>query len=518
MFVNTLKDYKEGQFGPAELSTRMKHVLRGRKDLIQGFNALVLKKKYRISFDEEEEEEEEGEEGKSKHDFMLEEAVSFLNKVKERIKNNDKVHKTFLDLSNLYRKGDTDISVIKDCLVSLCNGHEDLIKELNGFGFISDCESSQNHIPRSSDDCDASADRPHRRSRHAIELNRGRTNCDSNKVIMKVYDQGFRLIEKVQKVIGSDEYMEFLKCLHDYTNGVIERADLQCSFSQLVGDPNLVVEFEDFLEHHEECIKCLARSTSEKSKSLDGDGYTSESEKVVDDEEEEEHKRGTAEGKGYCKNNYMTESLQELDFSRLTRATPSYRLLPEKYRIVSDGRNPEIGDEVLNDLWICVGSTSRGGYSSKQKRINQYEENMSRIEDDKFELDMLFEYVKSALKSAKNMWKQIYKGNPLTDKDQFTMHNIRCIERLYGDYGLDLLDQLYMKPIIVLPIVLIRLKQKKEELKGCREDFDKIWAKAFVKSHKKNEENSSRAEPSKTEIKETGEQIQNEDELGGIAT
>lgn len=64
--------------------------------------------------------------------------------------------------------------------------------------------------------------------------------------------------------------------------------------------------------------------------------------------------------------------------------------------------------------------------------------------------------------------------------------NLRCIERLYGDHGLDVMDVLRKNAPLALPVILTRLKQKQEEWARCRYDFNKVWAEIYVKNYHKS--------------------------------
>ena len=50
--------------------------------------------------------------------------------------------------------------------------------------------------------------------------------------------------------------------------------------------------------------------------------------------------------------------------------------------------------------------------------------------------------------------------------------NIRCIERIYGDHGPDVIDMLHKNGPVALPVILNRLKQKQEEWLKCKEDMN----------------------------------------------
>ena len=64
--------------------------------------------------------------------------------------------------------------------------------------------------------------------------------------------------------------------------------------------------------------------------------------------------------------------------------------------------------------------------------------------------------------------------------------NIRCIERIYGDHGPDVIDMLHKNGPVALPVILNRLKQKQEEWLKCKEDMNKVWAEVYAKNYHKS--------------------------------
>jgi paired amphipathic helix protein Sin3a len=63
---------------------------------------------------------------------------------------------------------------------------------------------------------------------------------------------------------------------------------------------------------------------------------------------------------------------------------------------------------------------------------------------------------------------------------------MRCIEWLYGDHGLDVVDVLQKNAGVTLPVILTRLKQKQEEWSMCQSDFNKVWAEVYSKNYRKS--------------------------------
>uniref|UniRef100_A0A2P2MR97 Paired amphipathic helix protein Sin3-like 2 n=1 Tax=Rhizophora mucronata TaxID=61149 RepID=A0A2P2MR97_RHIMU len=340
-----------------------------------------------------------------------------------------------------------------------------------------------------------------------------------------VSSQAFVFCEKVKEKLGnSDDYQAFLKCLNIFNNGIIRRNDLQNLVTDLIGKyPDLMEELNDFLDRCERDEGFLAVVMSKKS---GGDGHVSRSIKMEDKEKEHKREFDVAKEKERYREKYTAKSIQELDLSDCQRCTPSYRLLPNDYPIPSASQRSDLGARVLNDHWVSVTSGSED-YSFKHMRRNQYEESLFRCEDDRFELDILLESVSSTAKHTEDLLNSINENKiemPIHIEEHFTALNLRCIERLYGDHGLDVMDILRKNPTVALPVILTRLKQKQEEWTRCRSDFNKVWAEIYAKNHYKSLDHRSfyfKQQDSKNlstrllvaEIKELKDKKQKEDDI-----
>ncbi|KDP45427.1 hypothetical protein JCGZ_09676 [Jatropha curcas] len=368
-----------------------------------------------------------------------------------------------------------------------------------------------------------------RKSSRKVEgfgINSNISSYDDKDNLKSMYNQGFIFCEKVkEKLVNSDDYQAFLKCLNIYSNGIIKKNDLQNLVADLLGKyPDLMEEFNDFFERCENIDGFLAGVMSKKSPGTDG--HASRSLKVEDKDKEQKRELDVAKDKERYREKYMAKSIQELDLSNCQRCTPSYRLLPDDYPIPSASSRSQLGALVLNDHWVSVTSGSED-YSFKHMRRNQYEESLFRCEDDRFELDMLLESVTSTAKRAEELLNSINENkidSPIIIEDHFTALNLRCIERLYGDHGLDVMDILRKNPALALPVILTRLKQKQEEWTRCRADFNKVWAEIYTKNHYKSLDHRSfyfKQQDSKnlstrslvSEIKELKEKQQKEDDV-----
>ncbi|KAK6922109.1 Paired amphipathic helix [Dillenia turbinata] len=341
-----------------------------------------------------------------------------------------------------------------------------------------------------------------------------RPSHDDKNALKSLYSQEFAFCEKVkERLRNPDDYQEFLKCLHIYSKEIITRSDLQALIRDILGTyPDLMDGFNEFLARCERADGFLAGVMSKKS--FWSEGQLPRSVKVEDrdrgdrerhdkdkDREHEFRERdrsgsfGNKDGSGHkilysSKDKYLGKPIQELDLSNCERCTPSYRLLPKNYPIPSASHRTELGAEVLNDYWVSVTSGSED-YSFKHMRKNQYEESLFRCEDDRFELDMLLESVNVTTKRVEELLDKINNNTIRTDspihiEEHFPALNLRCIERLYGDHGLDVMDVLKKNASLALPVILTRLKQKQEEWARCRADFNKVWAEIYAKNYHKS--------------------------------
>ncbi|KAM7468597.1 hypothetical protein LguiB_016159 [Lonicera macranthoides] len=335
--------------------------------------------------------------------------------------------------------------------------------------------------------------------------------------------------DKVRERLSNPaDYQEFTNCINSYKRGHITQSQLQ----SVVG--NIIGMYQDLIEALNEYL------AGEKNGSLWNEGRSPRSIKVEDRDREHDRENSKSVALGskevvgqkmpsyFSKDKYMTKPIQELDLSNCDSCTPSYRLLPKNYLIPSASQRTEIGAQVLNDHWVSVTSGSED-YSFKHMRKNQYEESLFRCEDDRFELDMLLESVNATTKRVEELLDKMNRStiktdNPIHIEDHFTALNLRCIERLYGDHGLDVMDVLRKNAPLALPVILTRLKQKQEEWARCRSDFNKVWAEIYAKNHHKSLDHRSfyfKQQDSKslstkallTEIKEISEEKSKEDDM-----
>jgi paired amphipathic helix protein Sin3a len=224
------------------------------------------------------------------------------------------------------------------------------------------------------------------RRAEALEAYSGSASHSEKDNLKSMYKQAFVFCEKVKdRLCSQDDYQTFLKCLNIFSNGIIQRKDLQNLVSDLLGKfPDLMDEFNQFFERCESITDGFQRLAGVMSKKLfSSEEQLSRPMKVEEKESEHKPELEAVKETEQCKKEYMGKSIQELDLSDCECCTPSYRLLPADYPIPIASQRSELGAEVLNDHWVSVTSGSED-YSFKHMRRNQYEESLFRCEDDRY--------------------------------------------------------------------------------------------------------------------------------------
>ncbi|KAL2344258.1 hypothetical protein Fmac_005543 [Flemingia macrophylla] len=372
--------------------------------------------------------------------------------------------------------------------------------------------------------------------------------CEDKSSMKSMYSPVLGYLGKVkEKLRNPDDYQEFLKCLNIYSKEIIARHELKSLVGNLLGKyADLMEGFDEFLTQCEKNEGLLPGLLKKKSFLHEGHGPKPMNVEVRDrdrdrddrmkerDREFRERDKSNATANKDAlvpkmslyasKDKYAAKPISELDLSNCEQCTPSYRLLPKNYPILPASQRTELGAEVLNDHWVSVTSGSED-YSFKHMRKNQYEESLFRCEDDRFELDMLLESVNVATENVEKILEKINNGDsPIHIEEHLTALNLRCIERLYGDHGLDVMDVLKKNASLALPVILTRLKQKQDEWARCRADFNKVWAEIYAKNYHKSLDHRSfyfKQQDTKSlstkvllaEIKEINEKKRKEDDV-----
>ncbi|AQK79692.1 Paired amphipathic helix protein Sin3-like 3 [Zea mays] len=514
-FIQVMRDFKSDRLDSTGVIARVKTIFHGYPDLILGFNAFLPKEHAIRPLDLRED--------KKPVDYPR--AISLVNRIKSRFQQEEHVYKSFLGILNKYRMHNKPIQDVYNEVTALLHGHPDLLEEFSHFlpdtpmpppqaGTTTKVRHDDNNaimhsvtraqtvqvnqqiiespvfnsksqtVQRGRDfpstaDWDTSADRldlehdiqksciekekirdacprQHRRGYKRNEKNDEYENEDldveqcGHKSQRKMegtgddtpgdatlssfncsHAQEFQFCEKLKAHLEPEAYQEFLKCLHIYNQDIITRNELKRLVKDILQHyPDLVNGFNDFLGHCENIDGFLEGTFNKRQTS-----------RMVRPVEKERYKENEGDSD------------------------------PEKERY-KESKNSE---RVLT-------------FNSKEGAAHEASTFPSK---EKFELDMLLESVTVAIERVEKLVERM-EGNSLKPDssisldEHLTSLNMRCIERLYGDHGLDVIDVLRKNVGVTLPVILTRLKQKQEEWSRCQSDFNKVWAEVYSKNYHKS--------------------------------
>ncbi|CAM9156410.1 unnamed protein product [Ectocarpus sp. 4 AP-2014] len=328
---------------------------------------------------------------------------------------------------------------------------------------------------------------PKKRTRESDEAGgaggRGWSSMDSQGTTIKTSPAN-QLFDQARDVLSSSgddtDWTEFLKCLDLFSN-------------EILGRDELLDMVQDLFEAH--------------------DGFD-----LMDEFKDLVYRRGKLEPPP--RDAMPTLGLSEINFQSAKMCTPSYRELPQDYQVTSCSGRSTNEDAVLNDTWVSVPVGSEDSGSFKHMRRNPNEEQLFKVEDERFELDMLIDGVASAIARLEPAEEEIEAlratagsalgqnaapaatsreeassiggpdgGDVVLPQFQYRLDrrtlgalHFSTISRLYGDHGPEVVDLLRKNPAVAIPVVLKRLRLKEEEWCVAREEAKGGW-KELAQKH-----------------------------------
>lgn len=301
-----------------------------------------------------------------------------------------------------------------------------------------------------------------RRSKDAAANQRGKQAPPQEKVRKVTYPAGsekeLALFDKIKVAVTKAQWQLILKAMNLFSLDIVNRTEL-------------LRMMEDILE--EKAVEYIDRFKAVI-------GY--------DDWEEKQVQAKT-------RNNYYA-FVSSVDFTTCKQVTPSYRALPNGIATPSCSGRTRLCESVLNDTTISI-PTSAEDYTVKSTRKNVYEENLFKVEDERFELDILIENNASAIRALERIVRQA-ENTPteehhlitLKDHDVDILH-IRSIARLYGEQAYEVIELLKKNPVRATPTILSRMRQKDEEWRRVKSDMRSSWRRTTEQNYHKALDNRS---------------------------
>lgn len=449
-FLDIMKQFKAQTIDTAGVIKKVKNLFYGHSELILGFNTF-LPKGYEIKL-----EDLPSWPPQQKSPVEFDQAITYVNRIKQTFANDERVYKAFLEILNQYRKGQKTIQSVYEEVALLFRNHEDLLNEFSYF--LPDAAPAQQRRQTSAP----------RRAGGAYGAASGKTKRappplrkDDPKV-----QREFAFLKKVKNRIRNDEsYADFLKCLNMYADDVVTREEL-------------VVLQEDIIGKHRDLMASLNE-------------FLMRSELGPDDPYSRPYQARDRSRHANLTHKYISMPISELEVTTWERVTPSYVQLPSAYpKLRTTGRNPDLAGLMNND-WVSVTSGSED-YNFKHYRKNQYEDFLFMAEDDHFELDMIMDQNSSAIKALRPLVEQISelpeesKANWQLPPGALRAFHYRAVHRVYGEGATQMLGLLKQNPAVALPTILPRLEQKAEEWAETKKEMMAHWQTIFKENYQKS--------------------------------
>ena len=494
-FLDIMKKFRMNKIDTHGVVELVKTLFKGHKDLLLGFNTFVPNG-YEIKVDQPKTKKEKTAElrkknQKKKQPIEFNQAINYVNKIKKRFADDERVYKAFLEILNMYRKGKKGIYRVYEEVSVLFEDHPDLLKEFTFF------------LPDSQPPPQLTAPGNKRlpAAKKASASKRSKTSAKSSKdeedkkVKLSLASLGKELqfFERVKSRLRSKEaYQDFLKCLNIFSQEIISKMELQGLVYDIIGKySDLVQGFNDFLS------RCESMDLDLSVKNILGkDGKALEAARTSVSSKEMQQKLKAIS----MREKYNTRPISDLDFTGCEQCTPSYRKLPADYPKMSfKGRDKHKSPQLktmfagmLNDQWVSLPTGSEDAFGRNLLRRNQYEEALFRCEDDRFELEMCIECNSATIKVLDKFAEQIptlsdeAKRSLTLPDDLLGPVHIRSIEKIYAEHGQTILDLLRRIPGYSVPIVHKRLKEKDAEWRHVQSEMNNVWRKVYEQNYHKS--------------------------------
>ncbi|KAG6228592.1 hypothetical protein E4U34_004286 [Claviceps purpurea] len=193
--------------------------------------------------------------------------------------------------------------------------------------------------------------------------------------------------------------------------------------------------------------------------------------------------------------NQPAPPVEKVSLSNCRGYGPSYRLLPKRERLKSCSGRDELCNSVLNDQWAShpTWASEDSGFIAHRK--NQYEEGLHRIEEERHDYDFnieanlkciqLLEPIAQQMLAMSSIERETF-HMPVALAGQSTSIFKRICKKIYGERGIDVVNDMYSHPFDVVPVLLARMKQKDEEWRFSQREWEKVWHAQTENMHLKS--------------------------------
>jgi histone deacetylase complex regulatory component SIN3 len=309
------------------------------------------------------------------------------------------------------------------------------------------------------------------------ETNKGRPGGTGTARVSATSGRGSATLffEEARRELGgvsSQLYLDFIKCVSLFSHEIVSRDELITMAADLLRDkPNV---YHMFVQHLESAMLGLedVQNGADSSASSAAVGHLANGPAVGEDRAE----------------SFRSKPVSEIAGESGIACSASYRKLPADYPTLACSGRSLLEKKTLNDVWVSVTSGSED-YSFRFMRKNAFEDNLFRCEDDRYELDLVIETNAATILKLEPIAATIAKLPSGVKQRHFLADgalsaiNFTAIQRIYGENGPDVVQQVKLNPAVAVPVVLARLRDKDEHWRRARAEMNVIWREVGEKNY-----------------------------------
>jgi paired amphipathic helix protein Sin3a len=393
-------------------------------------------------------------------------AISYVTTIKKRFASDPSTYHSFLEILHTYQKEQRGIKEVLEQVAHLFQDHPDLLKEFTFFLPDAVQEQAKERLHRAAAESESRLAALRPMSSDVAATKRPRSGLAAppesyvynSAVERQFFDAARESLTSYSRDSGQ-AWAEFVKCLDLYAQEILSRQEMLNFVEPLLGKRNSNL-FEEF--------KRILASAGSPALSTQ-----------------------------WMEDAWYSVPLAEIDFGRCRRCTPSYRALPRDYPPPPCSERSETEVKILNDIWVSLPVGSEESYTFRHMRRNTYEETLFRVEDERFEIDMVIDSNAATLQRLEPILTEMaqlaaqeesvvdvgkVEGGGGGKRFQYTLDkkllgviHRNTIARIYGDHGPEMLDLLVRNPTVAVPLVVQRLRQKDGEWRTVRDRLNKHW-------------------------------------------
>ncbi|VDL80727.1 unnamed protein product [Nippostrongylus brasiliensis] len=508
-FLDIMKDFKSQAIDTPGVITRVSRLFHGRSALIMGFNTFlppgfevqVVGSKITITepsgnkqviLNNPAETERAVEEKQAAADVPhsshqqptsttpllnstsqdINEAISYVNRIKARFANKPIVYKKFLDILHSYQRTvDQQVrtpqreKAVLDAVTNLFGDEPDLLEEFRHFlpgvygirgssDVLWESESKEEEATGSSGSEEIAVKPEGSDSEPEQEAPKTRSDTiwkrevDRSEAALAATIEDIVYFDKVRCALDKRRHDTFLRALNLYSANIVSAVELVTMLESVFGSQTHLLDgLRDLL-------------------GLEKDNT------------------GASSVAAPIEQRFPSDLAHQIDYSSCKQLGVSYRSLPDSFkRPICSGRTP-LCNEVLNDTWVSFPSWSSEDTTHVSSKKTQYEEFIYRTEDERFELDIIIDVNKYAIESLELVRRHMERMSK-ADLDKFRLDErlggsspslmLRAIKRIYGEHASKITDGIKRNPSMTIPKVLDRMRDKEKEWREAQVAMNRIW-------------------------------------------